>query len=101
MEIKINSASAHVSNVKNGLYFEADANINGTQVSEIVNGHVTRPDSEMEGHRIPVADFHDAYGTRNVTFYGEPDIEAQVALLNNIAVFCTEVRGVEYELMSE
>ena len=101
MEIKLNSASAHVEIEKDVIKIEADVNINGGQTLEIVNGHVTREDPEMEGHQIPVADFHDSYGTRNVTYFGALDIETQVATLTLVSDFCAEVRETRSALMAE
>lgn len=89
------SAVAHIVSEAKSFRLEADVNIYNGKASEINNGRVYNIEDEMP---VPVAEFSSYTGSTHLTWYGQPDTEAQVKLLGLVNDFCNEVRAKDYLL---
>lgn len=76
---------------------EADVTIFGDKASDIQNGHVR---SVADGVETNVADFSSYSGVCNYSYFGEPDIDKQVAVLGAINDFNGRVRDDTYNIKS-
>lgn len=75
---------------------EAVANIYNGSVAEITNGHVQH--IVEEGLSEAQADFSDYNGVRNHSFFGNPDRDTIIFLVDLIESFCAEVRSKTYSI---
>ncbi|MBD5163866.1 MAG: hypothetical protein HDT09_04120 [Bacteroidales bacterium] len=89
------SAVAHIVSETETLRLEADVNIYNGKASEINNGRITRHNDE---HPDIAADFSSFPGSNNITFYGQPDTEAQTRLITAINLYCASIRAATFTL---
>lgn len=81
---------------------EAEVKVNNGRASDISNGHVYRADDEKGGiedigaKTALLADFSNYSGASHRTWYGDIDLEGQIALTKAIETFCSEVGAGEY-----
>ena len=92
------SAVAHIVSETETLRLEADVNIYNGKASEINKGRVTRHNDESPDI---AAEFSSFPGSNNITFYGQPDTEAQTRLITAINLFCADIRAATFTLTFE
>ena len=89
------SAVAHIVSETETLRLEADVNIYNGKASEINKGRVTRHNDEFPDI---AAEFSSFPGSNNITFYGQPDTEAQTRLISAINILCANILDPSYSL---
>lgn len=95
---ELSTAVAHIVSETETLDIEADVNIYNGKAAEINRGRVTRPSEDQPDI---AAEFASYTGSNNITFYGEPDTEAQMQLITAINLFCANIRAATYTLSAE